>query len=182
MKPIDIDIRRSKDLEINVNRGSASLELGVNQGGGAGTKNYEKLNNKPQINGVELIGNKTSEDLGIVSEADLAEAIEQIGLIMPKIYFDTTEGWNSQIGLESEKDAVYVYTDHQTIDGNNLAGIKVGDGSAYVVDLPFVDDLYLRHINDADIHITNEERAFWNAKVRAYYSLTDADTLVLTTQ
>ena len=26
---------------------------------------YEKLNNKPSINGVELIGNKTSADLGI---------------------------------------------------------------------------------------------------------------------
>lgn len=27
--------------------------------------NYEKLNQKPQINGVELIGNKTFEDLGL---------------------------------------------------------------------------------------------------------------------
>ena len=30
-----------------------------------GTRDYEKLNNKPSINGVELIGNKTSADLGI---------------------------------------------------------------------------------------------------------------------
>ena len=27
--------------------------------------NYEKLNKKPQINGVELIGNKTFEELGM---------------------------------------------------------------------------------------------------------------------
>lgn len=28
------------------------------------TKDYNKLNNKPQINGVELTGNKSFEDLG----------------------------------------------------------------------------------------------------------------------
>ena len=34
-------------------------------GGGGGTTNYSELSNKPQINGVTLDGNKTSEDLGI---------------------------------------------------------------------------------------------------------------------
>lgn len=34
-------------------------------GGGGGTTNYHYLNNKPKINGVELDGNKTSEELGI---------------------------------------------------------------------------------------------------------------------
>ena len=32
-------------------------------GGGGGTSNYNNLSNKPQINGVELTGNKTSGDL-----------------------------------------------------------------------------------------------------------------------
>lgn len=32
---------------------------------GTGTSNYENLSNKPQINNVELIGNKTLEELGI---------------------------------------------------------------------------------------------------------------------
>lgn len=36
-------------------------------GGGGGTSNYNELSNKPKINGVELIGNKTSEDLNIKS-------------------------------------------------------------------------------------------------------------------
>ena len=39
----------------------------VNQGG---TDNYERLNHKPQINGVELVGNKTSSDLGLQSTID----------------------------------------------------------------------------------------------------------------
>lgn len=34
-------------------------------GGGGGTSNYNQLSNKPQINGVELTGNKTSEELHI---------------------------------------------------------------------------------------------------------------------
>lgn len=34
---------------------------------------YNNLKNKPQINGVELKGNKTAKDLGLVSEAMLAE-------------------------------------------------------------------------------------------------------------
>jgi hypothetical protein len=34
-------------------------------GGGGGTSNYNNLSNKPQINGVELTGNKTSEQLNI---------------------------------------------------------------------------------------------------------------------
>ena len=34
-------------------------------GGGGGTSNYNQLSNKPQINGVELSGNKSSSDLGI---------------------------------------------------------------------------------------------------------------------
>lgn len=36
--------------------------------GGGGTKNYNDLENKPQINGVTLTGNKTSADLGISAE------------------------------------------------------------------------------------------------------------------
>lgn len=35
-------------------------------GGGGGTDNYQLLENKPQINGVELNGNKTASDLGII--------------------------------------------------------------------------------------------------------------------
>ena len=44
----------------------------------SGTSNYADLANKPQINGVELVGNKTSEDLGIeqgVTEEVLTQAL-----------------------------------------------------------------------------------------------------------
>lgn len=54
---------------------------GGNGGGGTtGTTNYLELANKPMINGVELIGNKTTEDLGIeagVSEETLIQTVAQ---------------------------------------------------------------------------------------------------------
>jgi len=34
-------------------------------GGSGGTSNYNELNNKPSVNGVTLVGNKTTEDLGV---------------------------------------------------------------------------------------------------------------------
>lgn len=36
--------------------------------GGGGTSNYNQLSNKPQINDVELTGNKSLHDLGIAGE------------------------------------------------------------------------------------------------------------------
>ena len=46
---------------------AAINEVNISGGGGSGTKNYEELFKKPQINGKELIGNKTSGELGLVS-------------------------------------------------------------------------------------------------------------------
>lgn len=93
------------------------------------------------------------------------------------MYFGTTEEWDSQTTLVSEENAVYVYTDYKTIDGEQIAGFKVGDGLAYVVDLPFTDAVMESHMNDTDIHVTSEEKAFWNAKVRGIVA---GENLILT--
>lgn len=39
----------------------------IDQTGGGGTSNYAQLTNKPQINGVELLGNKTAAQLNLVA-------------------------------------------------------------------------------------------------------------------
>lgn len=59
-----------------------AISAGNSGGGGGtgGTSNYPELANKPRINGVELVGNKTTEDLGIevgVSEETLIQTIAQ---------------------------------------------------------------------------------------------------------
>lgn len=46
---------------------SIEIQKGIgNGGGGEGTTDYTSLTNKPQINGVELSGNKTSANLNLV--------------------------------------------------------------------------------------------------------------------
>ena len=40
----------------------------LNVGNSGGTRNYEKLINKPSINGTELIGDVSTEDLGIIED------------------------------------------------------------------------------------------------------------------
>lgn len=97
-----------------------------------------------------------------------------------QVLFGTKAEWNAQAGLVSEANKLYVYTDYNTDgSGNNLAGIKVGDGDAYLIDMPFTDELYFDHIQNTSIHITDAERAFWNNKVSCYYS--GGDILILTT-
>ena len=52
-----------------------SIELEIEEyigGGGETNGDYEKLDNKPRINGVELSGNKTLEELGITRVEDYA--------------------------------------------------------------------------------------------------------------
>lgn len=58
---IKLTVGNSK-ANLHVGGDKANLSLG---GGATVIKNYNFLNNKPQINGVELIGNKTFADLGL---------------------------------------------------------------------------------------------------------------------
>ncbi len=53
--------------ENNCIKNEISLTGIIEKGSFVGTNDYEILSNKPQINGIELIGNKSLEDLGINS-------------------------------------------------------------------------------------------------------------------
>ena len=50
-----------------------------------------------------------------------------------------------------------------------IPNIKVGTGNAYVQDLAFVDektrDILMAHIQDHDMHVTLQEKVFWNNKI-----------------
>ena len=93
------------------------------------------------------------------------------------MYFATTAEWAARTDLVSEKDAMYFYTDYKQIGDENIAGIKLGDGLAYVADLPFLDAQMQSHMADTDIHVTAEDRAFWNAKNRGFVQ---GENLILT--
>lgn len=90
---------------------------------------------------------------------------------------DTTQHWNEARGFVPLAGEVIIYTDYKTtrkeIDGEmtnvHIPGIKIGDGQTYVQDLPFVDtelrDRLMDHINNQDLHVTLQEKLFWNNKL-----------------
>ena len=86
-----------------------------------------------------------------------------------QVYSDTTANWNAQPTLISKKDVIYVYTDYATKDGQPISALKVGDGLAYVVDLPFT----------CMGNVTDEQIAFWNNKITAYMDDVDVENLIL---
>lgn len=97
-----------------------------------------------------------------------------------QVLFNTTAAWDAQVQLQSQANTLYIYTDHQVdSEGNVIAGIKVGDGNAYLIDMPFTDSAIMEHISDNVRHISAEERVFWNNKVSCY--LADNDRIIFTT-
>lgn len=103
-----------------------------------------------------------------------------------QILSDTTENWNKKPQMISELNTVYIYVDHQTKadeEGKEtwVPGIKIGDGKAYLIDLPFTDELMIAHMADLGIHVTAEEKEFWNNKVRTYMDTVEGEQLVFTT-
>ena len=98
-----------------------------------------------------------------------------------KIKHDTTENWNNAIGFIPLAGELIVYDDYETKTYTveeygetvtktvNIPNVKVGTGNAYVQDLAFIDesirDIVMQHIHDYDIHVTLQEKVFWNNKV-----------------
>ena len=100
-----------------------------------------------------------------------------------KILYNTTEYWTSHPDIIARKGYLYVYSDWKKDDEDkNIAGIKVGDGSSYLIDIPFTDQIWADHVSDVISHITQEEREFWNNKVRCYIDVNDPKHLIFTTR
>lgn len=94
-----------------------------------------------------------------------------------KLKHDITANWNVSTSFVPLKGEIIIYDDYftKTVEVNGetvtryIPNIKIGDGLAYVTDLPFVDE-YIReqliaHIENSDIHVTPEETTMWNNKV-----------------
>lgn len=66
-------------VNMTMSGGNSALEMNMNpkQSGTGGTSNYNDLQNKPSINNVELVGDKTAKELGLVDEATY-KALEEI--------------------------------------------------------------------------------------------------------
>ncbi len=107
--PSEIDqLRVSKQDKLTAGDGILIKGNVISAGGsGGGTTNYEKLSNKPSINGVELVGNKTTSDLGIEIPDLVGEKSEEIETLQGRI--DATTGVPSY-NVNS------LYTDFMTVE------------------------------------------------------------------
>ena len=107
------------------------------------------------------------------------------------IYYSKKKAdWDADRDMVSQKDALYIYSDYKLIeqDGKQIymPGIKIGDGTSYLIDLPFanqnknneIEDLLLDHINNRIVHISAEQRDFWNNKLNLLLT-PQSQTLVL---
>lgn len=97
------------------------------------------------------------------------------------IKINTTAYWNSLLDFIPNKGDLIFYSDK--VNGIvDIPGLKIGDGLAYCVDLPFVGDDILNalnaHTSNITIHITATERANWNNKITCDDSVTN-EILVL---
>lgn len=68
-----------------------NIQSRIIEGGGGGTTNYNQLSNKPKINGVELKGDKSSEELGLASVEALENKLDKTTEPM-KIYGTDRDG------------------------------------------------------------------------------------------
>ena len=95
--------------------------------------------------------------------------------------FMSTEEWDQQPPMVSEPGYMYIWSDrYESPNGYYIPGVKIGDGNAYVADLPFQDEAYFEHIFNTEIHITQEEREFWNNKVTCYIETENPNNLIFT--
>ena len=95
------------------------------------------------------------------------------------IYYSKRKAqWDLDKNFISQKNILYIYSDYKILDKDGeqifIPGLKIGDGTTYLIDLPFINNTtdgdeieqkILNHINNNIIHISAEERDFWNNKL-----------------
>lgn len=136
-------------------------------------------------NVAELLDKIENLDLATPEVAGLLSALDKRKLDNTTIRFNTTQYWNSQIGYIPKAGEIIIYADYKTavVDGKtiNVPAIKIGSGNAYVQDLVFVggnsvdEDILFAHIADTLVHITQQERDYWNNKLNVtdYHEVVD---------
>ena len=81
---------------------------------------------------------------------------------LDSIRVNTTAAWNEQVEYAPPVGQLIIYTDGNVVDGVNYPKFKVGDGNAYVVDLPFTEGEFeaalTQHLDNATMHLSTSDR------------------------
>ena len=96
---VDIDIKSDdENVFVEITRKDGSKETAVVSGGGSGTSDYDLLQNKPSINSVVLIGNKTLDELNIQPKGNYLkeENDPTVPLHVKNITEEKISNWNNK--------------------------------------------------------------------------------------
>ena len=161
-------------MAINLGEEKVSSVLRV-EGGTGGTTNYVDLENKPSINGVELVGDKTSADLGLeTQQIDAYTKDETNAAIASAITGKADINYvDNQLNLKADKVNTYTKTEVDnainsvSINLNNKLNNKADKTSVYTKEeLPNV--IATNTVNKADTSYVNGQLALKADKENTY--------------
>lgn len=86
------------------------------------------------------------------------------------IQYNTTEYWNANGRWIPAAGEVVIYSDGNTSITDGIMYVspafKIGDGETYLIDLPYAySNNFQGHIDNTNIHVSAEDRAFWDNKL-----------------
>lgn len=67
---------------------------------------------------------------------------------------DITINWTKAVNFVPKAGEIIVYDDYFVDNDNKLPGIKIGDGTHKVSELPFIDKRMVEHMLNGAIHYT----------------------------
>lgn len=70
VQELSVELQSGDDIQVEMEQ-EQSLEVKMVEGVPVGIDDYEVLRNKPRVNGVELVGDKSNEDLNMRSITNL---------------------------------------------------------------------------------------------------------------
>lgn len=120
----------------------------------------------PEVGRMEVLYVDTSHDQTYYWDGAMYRILSQPDY---EIVAHTTAEWNAMPGYQSKSGSIYIYTDYTVESEQTIPAVKIGDGMAYVVDLPMLTA------------VTEADRQRWDNKVSAAISPIDPENLVLYT-
>lgn len=140
--------------------------------------NYEDMDNKPSINGIELVGNLTTEDLGIevpeiTVDSELSETSENP--VQNKIIKEAIENatpsiaTSDEVGLVKPDGTTITIDENGTLHGN--ASVEVDTELSDTSENPVQNKAILARINEVESKILSDEIVI---NTKNFYSDTSA--------
>lgn len=131
------------------------------------------IQNEHNISGDISLDGGISGSLGAIL-GSISGGIIPTPIDMSHVHYNTKANWDRQTFLIAERGHLYIYKDAEVtyINGEKVVypGIKIGDGSSYLIDMPYSlvgsdHEKLINHIHNSVIHVGTGDRMNWNDKV-----------------